>query len=493
MDNINPRRPILVGISAVQQKSKPIKDLLEPWQLMAEAARQAAADANSDKLLKAVDLVLVPEGTWSYIDPGRLISEAVGATRARTVLAKVGIPQQSLLSRACSDIAAGKAEAVLVTGGEAQYRTIVAGKAGIELVDTNQANVQPDEILDPDGELLSQHELSCGLMMPVGFYAIMENALRHHLGQDIESHRDEISVMYERCSRIASQNPNAWSTEPMTAGLIRNPSPTNRMLAFPYTKCHSSQWNVDQAASLLFCSVGKARELGIPENKWIYPLSAAESNHMAFLSERRELYRCIGAAVAGKRALYLAGKTPEQIEHLEMYSCFPVAVRMYAREMGFPLSRQMTVCGGMSFAGGPFNNFVFQSLVRLCEVLRKDPGSTGLLSCVSGIATKQGISLWSMEPSAPEFRFEDVTDEVRSATEVCEVVSHYEGQGTIAGYTVIYGKEAPERGIVICDIPDGKRHLAYTLDQALMEQMTCEEFCGKTVVIRADGTFDLIA
>jgi len=493
LDNNSPRRPILVGISAVQQKNNAIEDLLEPWQLMAEAARRAAADANSDKLLKAVDYILVPEGTWSYSDPGTLIKEAVGATRAHTVLAKVGIPQQTLLSRACNDIAHGKAEAVLVTGGEAQYRALLAAKSGIELADTTQTDIEPDEILHPDGELVSQHELSRGLIMPVGLYAIMENALRHHLSQDIESHRDEISAMYERFSRIASQNPSAWSTEPMTAGDIRNPSPTNRMLAFPYTKSHSSQWNVDQAAALLFCSVGKARELGIPENNWIYALCASESNHMTVLSERRALYRCIGAAAAAKQALFLAGKTPEQIEHLEMYSCFPVAVRLYALEIGFPLSRQLTVSGGMSFAGGPFNNFVFQSLVRLCEVLRKDPGSTGLLSCVSGIVTKQGISLWSTESSLPEFRFSDVTDQVKSATEVCEVVPHYEGRANIAGYTVLYGKEEPERGIAVCDIPDGKRHVAYTLNQALMAQMTCEEFCGKTVIIRADGTFEIPA
>jgi len=239
--------------------------------------------------------------------------------------------------------------------------------------------------------------------------------------------------------------------------------------------------------------VGKARELGIPEDRWIYPLSAAESNHMTFLSERRELYRCIGAAAVGKQALSLAEKTPEQIEHLEMYSCFPVAVRLYAREMGFPLSRQMTVSGGMSFAGGPYNHFVFQSLVRLCEVLREDPGSTGLLSCVSGIVTKQGISLWSTEPSVPEFRFSDVTDQVKREAEVCEVVPQYEGEAEIAGYTVLYGKEEPERGIAVCDIPDGKRHVAYTLNHVLMAQMTCEEFCGKTVIIRADGTFELSA
>jgi len=144
LDHISPRRPILVGISAVQQKNKAIEDLIEPWQLMAEATRRAAADTNSNQLLKDIDRILVPEGTWSYTDPGRLISAAVGADRARTVLAIIGIPQQMLLSQACNDIAHGKAEAVLVTGGEAQYRKLLAAKAGIELPDTTQTDVKPD-------------------------------------------------------------------------------------------------------------------------------------------------------------------------------------------------------------------------------------------------------------------------------------------------------------------------------------------------------------
>ena len=41
-------------------------------------------------LAGAIDLVLVPNGTWSYPDPGRLVAQRFGAD-ARTVVAEVGI------------------------------------------------------------------------------------------------------------------------------------------------------------------------------------------------------------------------------------------------------------------------------------------------------------------------------------------------------------------------------------------------------------------
>jgi hypothetical protein len=58
--------------------------------------------------------------------------------------------------------------------------------------------------------------------------------------------------------------------------------------------------------------------------------------------------------------------------------CFPSAVRVQVRELGIDLRRPPTLTGGMAFAGGPLNNFVFQALVTMARVLRADPGSVGL-------------------------------------------------------------------------------------------------------------------
>ena len=69
--------------------------------------------------------------------------------------------------------------------------------------------------------------------------------------------------MYSRLSELAADNPDAWAEDAVSAAHIREHSATNRMLAFPYTKLHNSQWNVDQAAGLILCSAEVAEELGL--------------------------------------------------------------------------------------------------------------------------------------------------------------------------------------------------------------------------------------
>ena len=105
------------------------------------------------------------------------------------------------------------------------------------------------------------------------------------------------------------------------------------MLAFPYTKAHNSQWNVDQAAGLVFTSVETARAAGVPRERWIFPWSVAESNHMVVLGERRALHRAPGFAHAGARVLEHAGRKSDEIDHLELYSCFPSAIRVQCRDI----------------------------------------------------------------------------------------------------------------------------------------------------------------
>jgi acetyl-CoA C-acetyltransferase len=258
------------------------------------------------------------------------------------------------------------------------------------------------------------------------------------------------------------------------------------MLAFPYTKLHNSQWNVDQAAGLIVCSVAAARAAGVPEDQWVFPLAIADSNHMVPLSERAELHRSHGFQLAGQRALELAGLRIDAVQHLELYSCFPVAVRVQARELGVPPGRTLTVTGGMAFAGGPLNNFVLQALVRMTEILRADRRGAGIVTAVSGMLTKQGVSIWSAQRPAQPFRFADVTTDVAREMKTVEVVDRYAGPASVAAYTVVYDGNAPSRAVMICDLPNGRRAFGVTTDPQLATAMTEQEFCGRSVRIGHD-------
>lgn len=484
--SLDSRTPVLVGVGAVQQRLDDPRVALEPIELMIAALQHAAADAGSRELLTRASSIRVPRGFWDYPDPGQIIAERFGATAARTQVAEIGVLQTTLFGHAAQAIASGEDEVVLVAGGEAKYRALRGQLTGVSTPLTLQVGVEPDSVLRPEREIWSPLEADLGLMMPVTQYSIMETALRHAEGLGIEEHRREVARLWAEFSRVAADNPRAWNREPVSADDIGGARGSNRMLAFPYTKLHNSQWNVDQAAGLIVCSVAAARAAGVPESQWIFPLAVADSNHMVPLSERAELHRSHGFRIAGQRALEIAGLGIEAVAHLELYSCFPVAVRVQARELGVPPGRRLTVTGGMAFAGGPLNNFVLQALVRMAEILRAAHGSTGMVTAVSGMLTKQGVSVWSSQPPAEPFRFVDVTREVARETKTVEVVSEYEGPASVAAYTVLYDGATPSRAVMICDLPDGRRTFGVTTDRQLAATMTEQEFCGRSVRIAMD-------
>jgi acetyl-CoA C-acetyltransferase len=422
-----------------------------------------------------------------------LVAARIGAARATTVLAEIGVLQQTLFNDACRDIARGRAEIVLVAGGEARWRHARARKLRVRVSDTLQAGETPDVVQRPDGDLWAPLEAERGLVMPVNAYAVLENALRHADGQTIDAHRDEVAALWAGFSRVAADNPYAWRREPMPAAAIRDPSAQNQMLAFPYTKIHNSQWNVDQAAALILCSAEKARALGLGSEGWIFPLAGTESNQIVPVVARAALARCPAAGIAGRRALELAGVGAGDLAHVDLYSCFPVAVRIQARELGLATDRPLTVTGGMAFAGGPLNNYVLQAVVRMAEILRADPKATGLVTAVSGLLTKQGVGVWSATPRQGGFRFADVTAEAAAATATCPIVAEHDGPATIASYTVLFAAGTPIRGIAVCDLPGGGRTIATVDDSERAAAMLDGEMCGRTVRIGAGGSLvDLV-
>jgi acetyl-CoA C-acetyltransferase len=191
------------------------------------------------------------------------------------------------------------------------------------------------------------------------------------------------------------------------------------------------------------------------------------------------------------KVLEHAGRKPEEIDHLELYSCFPMAVRAQCREIGIPEDRPHTVTGGMAFAGGPLNNFVLQAQARMAQVLRDAPGSLGMVNAVSGFLTKQGVSLWSSEAPPQAFEYSDVSSEVERDVALLEVVETSSGGGRIAGYTVHYEGDTPARAVMLCDLEDGRRTLATCSDSAVARLGTETELCGRAVRFENDGDVTL--
>lgn len=198
---------------------------------------------------------------------------------------------------------------------------------------------------------------------------------------------------------------------------------------------------------------------------------------------RADLSTCPGARIAGRAALSAAGIALDDVDLIELYSCFPLAIETYAEALGLSLDRDLTVTGGMPFAGGPYNNYVLQATCRAAELIRAGKGRNALISSVSGVLTKQGFGMLTKARPRDGFAEADVSDDVDREMPVREVVATYSGAVRIAGTTVLQGRGQAPRGIAVVDTVDGRRAIATTTEPAMTAAMMSEEFVGRSILV----------
>ncbi|HEX4244537.1 MAG TPA: hypothetical protein VHY77_03130, partial [Acidimicrobiales bacterium] len=357
--------------------------------------------------------------------------------------------------------------------------------------ETPQPGATPDVFHRRPGDLLEPVEIATGLWDPVQQYAMIDVALRRAEGRGVDEHRDEIAELWARFNRVATDNPRAAFPAPLSASEIATPSRHNRPLAFPYNKWHSTQWTVDQAAALVLCSVSAAQRFGIASDRWVFPLVGLESSHAVSLLRRVDPHTWPAMTVLGARAAQRIGRSLSEVEVTELYSCFPAAVRVQQRALGLAPETTPTVTGGMAFAGGPFNNFVYQATAAVIEKVRATPGSLGMVTTVSGLLTKPGIGIWTTEPDDQPPVIADLADEVAGATatvEVNETLEEYDGEASVVSYTVTFDGADPNRTVVIGETPSGTRCVAFSTDHEVARLAVSTELGGTTVQVHS-GAF----
>lgn len=491
MTTLDPRTPVIVGVGQLTQKPENPLDALEPVAMMTEAVTRAGADAGSDALVGKADAIRVVKGAWPYHDPGRIIAERVGASPRQTALSTDGgNTPQTLVNHSSLDIAAGRADVVILVGAEGIWSRRRARRKGERIPYTDDSDAPRAEVLGKELSMSSRDEIARGLDAPVNLYPIFENALRAARGERIDDHLRRVSELWARFNAVAVENPYAWVRTPMTAEEIRTPSPTNRMVGWPYTKAMNSNWDLDQAAAVVLTSVETAEALGIARDRWVFPWAGTDAHDTLHVSNRDDLHSSPAIRTAGRRCFELAGVGPEDVAHADLYSCFPSAVQIAAAELGLGEDRELTVTGGLCFAGGPLNNYVMHAIATMCGVLRRDPGSIGLNTANGGFVTKHAIGLYSTEPPQQPFRHQDVQDEVdRFPTRDATITEA--GPITVESYTVMHGHEGPEVALVAALLPDGRRTWAQNREANVMVAMEQEELIGRSGEVTADGVAHL--
>ncbi len=477
-----PDTVVLIGAGAADQRLADPGAGHDTTELMSEALRAALSDSGVAGLGPRIGWIGATRGLSQLPDAARRIGEAVGAD-PHTVAVDVGVSQQTLINLAFEAIRSGKTDIAVVCGGETKHRDDVARRAGLELPGHDQDGLVPDEEFSPSGEIVARPEINIGAVVPVQQYAMIENARRAAQGWTLSEHRDEIARRWHHFNQVAQMNPRAAFGEPMLLEEIRDPTPTNRPLAFPYNKWHNSQWGVDQAAALILCSAPTAESLGVPRDRWVFPHVGLESSMALSLSRRGDLHRWPAMAALGSAAERHIGRAVADMEHIEVYSCFPAAVAVQQAELDVNLDRVCTVTGGMAFAGGPFNNFVLQATVAMIEAVRSEPGAYGAVAAVSGLLTKPGLTVWSTEAPATGLLVADLADEARAATAEVPLDEDPSGKGTVATYTVVYEGMGPSGVRAIVDLASGSRAVAALDDPDVASTATTEDLISTPVTI----------
>lgn len=478
--------PILVGAAQLEQRIEdPATGPLtgkEPIELMIDAVRRAAEDAGAPGLLAEAGSVRVIRGMWPYQNPARAVADAIGCPGAQTALTPFGGNfVQTVVNRTALEIQSGEQDLVIITGAECGNTQAKARRAGVDL-EWQALPGNPDRLIGEDKDMRHQAEKMLRIGQPIQIYPLFENALRHHRGESIEAHQVRISELWAGFSRVASENPHAWLREAKSAEEIRTISSRNRPVSFPYPKLMNSNNSVDQGAALVMCSVERARALGIPEDQWIYPWAGTDAHDHWYVSNRDNLYTSPAIRLAGRKVLELAGLTPTDLDLVDVYSCFPVAVQVAAAEIGLDTTRPLTITGGLTFAGGPLNNYVMHSIARAVELLRAQRDARCLITANGGYLTKHAFGVYSATPPSAPFQHQDLQAEV-DATPSREVELDYQGDAEVESYTVMYGPEGPTIAHVVCLTPQGHRAWANCEDPDVLQAMTREEFCGRPVRI----------
>ncbi|MGK2881713.1 MAG: acetyl-CoA acetyltransferase [Mycobacterium sp.] len=489
--SVDPRTPVLVGFGQVNQRDD--VDPVEPVALMAAAARGGIGA----RVLEAVDAIrIVNLLSWHYRDPGLLLGQLIGASGPASRCTGIGgnVPQ-TLVNQACLDIQAGRTDVVMIAGAET-WRTRMRLKAAGKRPDWPRQDESIPEAVGGDDSvaMTGPAQERVGLARPANVYPLFEQAVRIAAGESSDAHRKRIGELWSQFNQVAQDNPYAWSREHVAADEIWQVGPKNRMVSWPYTKLMNSNNMVDQAAVLVLTSAEAAQRLDISRDRWVFPHSGTDSHDTYSVAERAEYHRSPAIRIAASRVLELAGIGVDDVGLVDLYSCFPSAVQVAAREIGLPVgdpARPLTVTGGLTFAGGPWNNYVTHSIATMAAKLIQSPGTLGLVTANGGYLTKHSFGVYGTEPPTQRFRWRDVQDEVDAEPTRAALVQ-WEGTGTVETWTTPYTRDGqPEKAFVTVRTPDDSRALAVIADPTEAQATVTEDIAGAKVQVRADGTASL--
>ncbi len=476
--------------------------LVNPVDLMVRAGE--AALAGVPLLRDRVDrLTVVDVMTKTGPAPATELAErlGLGADTRREVTTVGGNTPQWLVNRAASEIAAGDLSVTLIAGAEA-IRSSRARRAQGLPRDEGRTDLDPDPVVGDALPGYGPAEVAIGMLAPVHVYPLFESVLASRAGRDAADHRRALGQLMAPFTTVAAANPFAWFREERSAEEIATPSPDNRIVCEPYTKRMTAFLGSDQAAVLIVCSLAEARRAGV-EDRAVFVWSGAEATDVRFVTSRPDPGRSPALEVAGA-ALFAsasgaAGRTIgiDDLDRMDIYSCFPSAVQMAAAAFGLTLddARDLTVTGGLPYFGGPGNNYTTHGIATLTDLLRMGEGGGTRLGMATGLGwfvTKHALGIYGSTPPPAGFHRGDTSAAQSaidaSAVDVAETLDAPE-TATVVAATVWRDNDGAAAGApVIARLVDGRHMALAPADDEIttaMGELDVPGLVGGSVVVQA--------
>jgi acetyl-CoA C-acetyltransferase len=492
--------PVIIGVGQFAERPDDADyQALSPMDLGGEALAAAIADCGATgDVAGTIDTIAairqfeistprapVPFGKSN--NPPRSYGKRVGANPERAIL-EIGGGQgnQKLIGEFAADIAEGRSEVAAIVGSEA-ISTVLTLMAKGETPDwSEEVDGQLEDRGFGMGNMYERMLRYNGLRTIVPLYALFENRRRADLGKSLDEYRRDIAELFAPFSAVAAKNPYAASPVVRSAEELATVTKRNRIIAEPYARMTVARDQVNQAAALLLASVGKARELGIPEEKWIYIHAVTQAAETTVLS-RPDLGKSTTAIESVRAALDISGMGMDAISYIDLYSCFAIPVFNITDAFGIAPDdpRGLTLTGGLPFFGGAGNNYSAHAIAEAVLRLRKDREAYAFINANGGAMHKNAVGIYSARPALwPDTT--RYTDAARDQDEV-DTIEEMAGEGVVETYTVVPGKTETV-GAVVGQVESGERFVARAApdDAETLAVLQEGEPFGRKIIVRGE-------
>ncbi|MEX2392952.1 MAG: acetyl-CoA acetyltransferase [Actinomycetota bacterium] len=482
---MDPRTPVIVGVGQVTNRRERTVDVLT---LMEEAVRAADLDAGGRALSQVGSIQILSSVSKRYGSSATTLGTRLGIPDGERITTTVGgSTPQWLISQACDRIVAGELDGVLIAGGEALDSARRAAKEGITFDADEEASDQ-DTLIGDDRPPVSDAEIRAGVIAPAQIYPMFEQALAARDGRTPAEQRQWLGDLMSRFTAVAARNADhAWFPIEREPSFISEVSADNRMIAEPYTKNLNAIIQVDMAAAIIVLSASAAEAAGVPRDRWVFPWTGAKADDVYLVSERPVLTEARGIAAAAAAGLDTAGISIDDVSHVDIYSCFPSAVQMGAAALGLQVDdpRGLTVTGGLSFFGGPGNNYMTHSISVMAGLMREDPSRIGVVTGVSWYMSKHTFGIYSATPPKDGWRAASTSDaQATIDATALEIASRPDGDAVVDAFTVEHDRDTgPARAAVYATLADGRRAIAKPARPSIPMELTGRSIVGAKVRI----------